>query len=75
MFPGSSTTKGLFRLFSSSTHNFVTPIYRLPDGTLTEIFFIDFAGGQSPIRLMLVYRIRHRVAEGMEGIWKVYGNL
>jgi hypothetical protein len=36
--------------------DFVTPIYRLPTEIITEIFTIDFAHDQSPVRLMLVCR-------------------
>jgi hypothetical protein len=47
----------------------VTPIYRLPDEVLTEIFTIDFAHDQSPVRLMLVCRDWCLVVEGIS-IWQ-----
>jgi hypothetical protein len=45
--------------------DFVTPIYRLPAEILTEIFTIDFAHDQSPVRLMLVCRDWCLVVQGI----------
>jgi hypothetical protein len=56
--------------------DFVTPIHRLPAEILTEIFTIDSAHDQSPVRLMLVCRDWYLVVEGISvcrslklGIW------
>jgi hypothetical protein len=50
--------------------SFVTPIYHLPAEILTEIFFIDFEAGQSPIRLMLVCRNWYITVEAMASVWQ-----
>ena len=50
--------------------DFVTPIYRLPIEVLTEVFTIDFANNQSPIRFMLVCRDWYRIVDGMASMWQ-----
>ena len=50
--------------------DFVTPIYRLPNEVLMEVFTIDFENGQSPIRLMLVCRGWYQIVEGMASMWQ-----